>query len=357
MTRVLRVLTGLDEVAGYADQWNALADSLGAAAIFHDAEATLANLTVRMAKRFASPHVLTVSEGGTMIAAAPLVWEPGWTGVGVLRWADSDTPLYSGLLCRPNYEDEVFPQLAEAILARPGLRKLKVDYVPDDSALARFCGFLGARPGKTVAMPYIDLSVSPVRNRLSPRRRRNLRTYRRKLEAMGPITFEQHRSHQDLADLVAWIFEIKRNKLADDRGSKWIQRPQTEHYFRELAMRQASQGRALGHRLLVGDRTAAASLTFRRGDTAFYSKIAYDPYFAAGSPGWHELLELSEHLRADGIRLLDLMIGSGFVKDTIASGAGSLRSWRLSVNPAMSLFKRCLTRFELAANRGSTPAP
>ncbi|SNX74126.1 acetyltransferase (GNAT) family protein [Cereibacter ovatus] len=353
MTLILRLSTTLDEVSGQADQWNALADRLGATAIFHDAAATLANLTVQMAKCRASPFVLTVFEGETMIAAAPMVWGQGWIGLGVLHWADSDTPLYSDLLCRPDREKDVFPLLAKGLLAQPGLRKLKVDYVPDDSALARFCAFLGAEPGCPVPTPHIDLSMGPVLDRLSPRRRKDLRNYRRKLEAMGPVTFEQHRTPEDLAELVAWIFRFKRSKLADHDGANWIQRPQTEHYFRDLAMRLAAQGRALGHRLRVGDQTAAASLTFRRGDTAFYSKIAYDPCFAAGSPGWHELLALSECLRADGVHLFDLMIGTGFVKEKIASGANVMRSWRLKVNPLTAFLPRTGSR----AYRRSAPAP
>lgn len=345
MTRILRLLTSLGEVAEHAGQWNTLAESLGALAMFHDAGATLANLKVRMDKRRASPHVLSVFEGDTMIAAAPMVWEPSWTGLGVLYWADSDTPLYSALLCRPDCEAQVFPLLAEGLLAQRGLRKLKVDYVPDDSALARFCHALGARPGHAVPVPFVDLSAGPVMDRLSTKRRKDLRAYRRKLEAMGKVALERHRSSEDLAELVAWIFEFKRRKLTDHDGSDWIQRPQTERYFQDLAMRQDAQGHVVGHRLRVGDRTAAASLTFRRGDAAFYSKIAYDPHFAAGSPGWQELVGLTEYLRAEGVRTLDLMIGPGFVKEQAASGAAAVRNWRLAVNPAAQFLKRSLARF------------
>ena len=174
---------------------------------------------------------------------------------------------------------------------------------------------------------------------------------------MGPIAFEQHRTPEELAELVAWIFEQKRRKLADHAGADWIQRPQTEHYFHALAIRHAAHGRALGHRTRIGNRTAAASLVFRHGDAAFYSKIAYDPHFAAGSPGWHELLHLTECLRADGVRILDLMIGPGFVKEATATGAGAIRNWRLTVNPLKTLLKRPPARLGSRVSCRSTATP
>ncbi|MEH6774912.1 MAG: GNAT family N-acetyltransferase [Cereibacter changlensis] len=356
MTPVTRLLTSPGEITGLAGQWNALAGSLGAMAIFWDAEATLANLMTRTERR-ARPHVLTVFDDGAMIAAAPLVWTPGWTGLGVLHWADSGTPLYTGLLCRPDREAQVFPLLAEGLLGRPGLRKVKVNYVPDDSALARFCHALGARPGDPAPTPCIDLSAGPVIDRLSPKRRKALRAYRRKLDRMGPVAFRTDRSPEGLAELVAWIFEFKRRKLTSQEGADWIQRPQTEGYFRDLAMRKAAQGHVLGHCLCVGDRTAAASLTFLCGDTAFYSKIAYDPQFAATSPGWQELVGLSDHLGSEGVRTLNLMMGPGFVKEQLATGAGAVRNWRLAVNPVAQGLERFLIRSESPVSDRSTSAP
>ena len=137
MTLHIRILTSLDEITGCRAAWNALAETLGGTAIFHDAEVTMLNLKVGMDKRRASPHVLTVFESEAMIAAAPMVWAPNWIGLGVLYWADSGTSLYSGLLCKPDREGEVFALMAQNLWTRRGLRKLKADYVP---ATARWRG-------------------------------------------------------------------------------------------------------------------------------------------------------------------------------------------------------------------------
>jgi CelD/BcsL family acetyltransferase involved in cellulose biosynthesis len=346
----VRLLTTLADVALYEKSWDDLVSCCDAKSVFQDFATTMAHFELHLAESQARPHVVVILDRGEMIALAPMVWEPSGLRLGVLRWADSGTPLYPSLLCRPGHEERIFPLLSQAILSQPSLRKLKVDFVPDGSTLARFLASIGAKRCASMPAPRADLRSGCVNDRLSTGRKRKLRYEYRKLAAIGPVTYELKTEPTQIDSLVAWIFEFKRRQFAEVNNDHWIHRLQTERCFRAIARHHAAHGRAIGHQLLVGGQIAAASLTFRHGTTAFSSKIAYDPQFADGSPGWHEKLRLIEHLRNDGVEMLDLMISSTFLKERIASEMASVHHWRKTLNPLKAFLRRQKVHLTQAAS-------
>lgn len=260
-------------------------------------------------------------------------------GLGTLRWLDSRTSLYSSLPCHPEAEQAVFDSLAAHLQTLPGLRKLQADLVPKRSALARFFESLHAKAVATSPAFRLELSSIAAASRLSPSRRKELARCRRRLTEQGTVTHQMVTDADTQSEIVTWILKQKREKLATKNSSNhWLFRQETESYYRSMVSALAGDGGTLCTSFTVDNRRIAAGLYFVHGGIAFFSKMAFDPVFGKWSPGWLDFLAASEKLAALGIKQVDMMVGQGFLKETMATDRHDVVTYRRRFNPVKTLW-------------------
>jgi CelD/BcsL family acetyltransferase involved in cellulose biosynthesis len=279
-------------------------------------------------------HVVTLRRDGRLIMAAPMVRQRTSLGTGVLYWLHSFSPLYCDLLCDLEEVEAGLAALRRHLAGLALIRKLKVDCVRDGSQLAGFLADMGASSVATAAAPFVDLPPPgvgrPVSGRFSARRQSRLNYYRRRLDRMGQISHAIVTNPAKIQEAVGWIFARKRDWVIERYGTpNWACEPQTADYFSEIAAALARRGEAWAGVLLLDGRPISGALYFRRGDTVYWSKTAYDPSFGAVSPGWLELIATLEHACCLGVRRFDMMLGTGFLKDQLSDGEVAVRNYRL----------------------------
>lgn len=321
-----------------APEWNALVDRSGPDALFVRHEVLTLNLRRHQALRpGAKPHLVLLRRNGQLVGGFPLVLRRDRLGTGVLEWLGSGTPLYATL--PGDLTQAELAAILHAELRRvPFLRKLKVDFVPADSVFASALRTLGAEEVTLAPRLMRDLSPEGLAGTVSLRRTKKLRQYHKRFAALGDLSMQTVTDPAELADLAAWIMAIKRDWVLQRHGADtWATDPATALYFRDLSESLATGGRAWGTALRLGGKRVCANLMFQQGDTVFWSKTAHLAEHAALSPGWlaidHSLQTASDR----GARRMDMMMGSSYLKDTLATITGPISNFRLGLNPFVSL--------------------
>lgn len=324
------------DAAGFAalqPEWDALVDKIGPEAFF----ARHAVLTACLARQAQVPrtrlHVVTVRRGGRLVAGFPMVLRRDMLGTRVLYWLESRTPLYNCLPCLPGKEAAVFPLVRRHLALTPFLRKIKVDFVPQDSALARFLS--DARQTPAIPAPSRALTGPRTAAGLSPDRQRKLAGWDRALARKGTVERRILTGPAELTELTAWIFSMKRDWVLRKFGKPgWISEPEVETLFLTLAGTLAAEGHAWGSETRLDGRRITGNLFFQQGDTIYWSKTAHEAEFASVSPGWLDLLVALDHAWAQGARRLDMMVGQNFLKVTLSDSARQMVQCRQKIGPA-----------------------
>lgn len=325
------------------DEWDDFVCHLGADAFFARHAFALADLGIGLQEGDRPAHRV-LRRDAKLVAIAPLIRRSGPPGVCTLDWAQSRTSLYATLPVAPCNEDEAMRALAADILAEPGLRKLKADFVPEDSSLARFLEGMGAVRDGSIPRHEVRL-YGNLLERFSRRRRGLIRKAGRQLAARGSLEFGLENQPAALSEIVDWIIDRKISQYdpAGD-GTAWIAWPETRTYFRETAAALAVTGNAVAGDLRLDGRRIGASLFYLCGDTGWFSKTAYDSELAEFSPGWVVAHESFEALAERGIELVDMMLGEGLLKSSLATASSSVHRYRLKVNSVAAHWRALRSR-------------
>lgn len=133
-----------------------------------------------------------------------------------------------------------------------------------------------------------------------------LRTKRRRLERdLGPIEVRDC-SEPDQADFgSAMLLRLETQGWKGQAGTAMSQRPGEAGMLLDVARAGARQGTLRSTLLVCGEVVVAAQLDLVSGDTWFHWKTAYDPEYAASSPGRLLLTHVLERFDREGLRCWD----------------------------------------------------
>lgn len=234
-------------------------------------------------------------------------------------------------------DDDAMHELARRLI---GLgRAVRLGRVPAGSAAlaavrraARGRGLLRVLP--VAPAPYIALddSWAEPAERLSARRRADLRRARRRAEAIGAVEVQIARPAPHEVDLLlAEAMAIEARSWKGRAGTALLTEPALGDLMRRYAHALAVRGSLQVAILRIGGEGAAMQMIVRRGAGAWVMKIGYDERFARCSPGMLLLEATVADAAAAGLERFDLM---GVQEPWIAAWTGLRREMvRVDVYP------------------------
>ena len=322
--------------ASLAGEWDRLGECLGDRLLF-SSHAWLTRSWQRHEKLGRKMHVVIIRDRGELVLAAPFVRIANWIGTVKLVPMDSLTPQYNDILVA---EDDRLPllwgELGAHFRRNFRIRSVRLSGVRADSTTARLLQSIGAtRTWSTVAQA-ISLEPFPTAEAFFESRSSNTRyNFRRQVRAFerhGSVKFRRISAGPELEPAVRWIFERKDKWVRRKFGApNWISADGTADFFSDIARVEAERGSAYVTAIELNELLIGALLVFRRGETTFVSKIAYDPEWQKLSPGWLIIMRSLLDCCDEGVQSFDMMIGSDRWKDRIGGNSVPVANYRFDM--------------------------
>jgi CelD/BcsL family acetyltransferase involved in cellulose biosynthesis len=245
---------------------------------------------------FARPddlHVMCVRRGGILVGVLPVRRRRG-AAVGV---CNPETPAFDAVAI----DDRVTGALAQMLLRRHAGR-VDLSFLPADGPIAR--GFrdvlLHDRPGlwrSQRSQPYVDVGgtwQAYEADKLSTRRKRDLRRLRRRLDEMGDLDFVVESGGERLDALVEEGFTTEARGWKGRAGTAVLSREASRTFYASVARWSATVGILRLAFLRLDGQPLAFSFAFEQGGVHYGLKLCYDEELARLSPGivlLHHLLQ------------------------------------------------------------------
>lgn len=141
---------------------------------------------------------------------------------------------------------------------------------------------------------------------LGPKKLRDLRRQRRRLEDEGAVRFAVATAPAEIAPALERFMALEASGWKGAAGTGLGQQPGDAAFVRAAAQGLGARGQFEIVELLVDERTIASGIVIKQGDRAFYFKMAYDESLSRWSPGMLMTLEVTRLLSEDpAIRLVD----------------------------------------------------
>ena len=292
----------LGELADARDAWRDLAGRALEPNVFYDPAFALPAAPV-----FGAPRAVAVwSKSGRLIGLFPARIErrygvmgtlTGWThpyapfGVPLVDRDEADAAII-GLLDHAEAEGTLLllPLIAAegpfaAALSRALLRR--------GGAMERYGAHaraLLARDG--VRTTYLDRA-------LSPKKLKELRRQRRRLLEHGLLKFATARDTETIVPALSDYLRLEAAGWKGRAGTAARRHAAILNFMHDAVTALAAQGGARVDRLVQDERTLAATITLRAGETAWLWKIAYNEAARRASPGVQLALDVTESILAD----------------------------------------------------------
>lgn len=116
-------------------------------------------------------------------------------------------------------------------------------------------------------------------------RRKTLRQRWRRLEKLGRVSVDVHRSLDSSPDLAERFMDLEAKSWKGDAGTALRNVPASRAFFTEITHSAGRERRLLFVEVKVKGRPVAMTTNFTVGSTMFAFKVAYDPAFRECSPG------------------------------------------------------------------------
>jgi CelD/BcsL family acetyltransferase involved in cellulose biosynthesis len=230
-------------------------------------------------------------------------------------WTHEQAPLGTPLLDRERAEEALAAIFAFLRQQRPKSAGLTFPALPEDGPTARLVIALAAAEGRPVhqfavhrrAMLSGGLDLDrDLERSLRSKRRKNLKSARRRLEAKGAVSFRLLSEPEEIGVGGEWFLALEEKGWKGRRGTALLKSPARANFARGVIASLAAEGKCRIASLDCAGKPIAMAIVLQSGNRAFFWKIAYDEAFAAFSPGVLLTLELSRALRADaGVALTD----------------------------------------------------
>jgi CelD/BcsL family acetyltransferase involved in cellulose biosynthesis len=133
---------------------------------------------------------------------------------------------------------------------------------------------------------------------ISPKRRKELRRQRRRLEEIGAVRLTRSVAG-DISEALRDFLTLEASGWKGRAGTAAAQHQDQRQFLTQAVGELAAEGKATIHRLLVAERPVAAIIMLNSGNTCWCWKIAYDESFAQYSPGVLLSLAVTDTVLAD----------------------------------------------------------
>jgi CelD/BcsL family acetyltransferase involved in cellulose biosynthesis len=178
------------------------------------------------------------------------------------------------------------------------------------------------------AVPTIELDGTDPEQRLSSRKRQDLRRARRRAESDGAVTVEVHApSPAELEPLLAEALAIEAASWKGEAGTALAEDGLRLPFYRRYAERAAADGTLRIALLRIGGRAVAMQYASESENRYWLFKIGYDAAFAKASPGQLLLLETLRHAAEKGLASYEFL----------GSEAEWTRQWTTDARPWCSI--------------------
>ena len=203
--------------------------------------------------------------------------------------------------------------LADA-LVRTG-QPVHLKRIPADSATVpalrrayRGRGVVISRPHAAYPWIPLDATWTSPEERLSARRRSDVRRARRIAAGMGPVSIEVvSPAPAEVGPLIEEAFLVEAASWKGRRGSAVLNDAARAAFYRQYAFWASERGILRLGFLRIGGRPAAMQLAVESGERFWLLKIGYDESFARCSPGTLLMLEALRCAVARGLRSYELL--------------------------------------------------
>lgn len=174
---------------------------------------------------------------------------------------------------------------------------------------------------------------------LSPKKRKELRRQRRRLEDQGEVTFVSASAAQDVRPAIEDFLNLEAKGWKGKCGTAFLSSPGQAAFLRTLTRGLARQGKCRVDTLLLGGRPVAIGIVLRSGDNGAFWKTAYDESCAGLSPGVQLCHEISRRQIADAsFRVTDSCAIAGHpMIDSVWRGRTQIADMLLATRPGDSL--------------------
>jgi CelD/BcsL family acetyltransferase involved in cellulose biosynthesis len=164
--------------------------------------------------------------------------------------------------------------------------------------------------------------------RFPGQKRKKYRNERRKLEALGDVTFTRHGGAR-AADALEEFLALEAASWKGRAGTAIVCDPVDAGYIRKGVAGLAADGNADIVALRVDGRAVAMGLVLRSGGAAWFHKVAYAEDVAKVSPGGHLMIDLTAMLLDE--------TGFRFADSCVIEGAGALAGTWTGEQPIVDL--------------------
>lgn len=258
----------------------------------------------------ADVHLLVVRNGSGWLAALPVHRLRSWRGVPgscVANWMHPYCFLGTPLVADHDVESTLATLIDRGLRARPCVA---LSWIDADGSLAEPLSAALRTRARMVAIQEFDRAVlrrradtNYLEHALSARHRSDLRrTYRRLVEAVGPLTLtdrsDDPRAYEE-------FLALERSGWKGARGTALACIPGHAAFFREMCQRFAAGGRLQLLSLESEQRTVAMVCNLTAGDAVFGFKVAFDERLVRLSPGKHLQVAQIERFHRDRFAWID----------------------------------------------------
>jgi CelD/BcsL family acetyltransferase involved in cellulose biosynthesis len=296
----------LAELAAHSDAWRALAARALEPNVFYEPEFALPAAPVFGANVSA---LLVWSASGQLLGFFPSRRERRYGAIGVQTgWTHPYGPLGLPLVDREHAIRVVAAWLNHLAHEPDGPSLLLLPLLPEGpfaTALHSVLGQSGCRSApfgrhRRALLKPGEARADYLQRALSPKRRKEIRRLRRRLEDLTGVSHVRAASPNEVAAATQEFLRLEASGWKGAARTAAALKPPINRFV-ELALGGlAAAGKARADLLLAGQKPIAAAITLSSGDTAWSWKIAYDESFSRYSPGVQLLLDVTGELLAPG---------------------------------------------------------
>jgi CelD/BcsL family acetyltransferase involved in cellulose biosynthesis len=236
------------------------------------------------------------------------------------RWLGRDPIDYSEVLIELSAERDVWIKAAlDHLIATAKVDFLYFESVRADALVHPVLARANALEEPDAPAPFADLRQysdgSELEKRMGKRFRGSMNRRLRRLEEVGPVTFEHDPAPEGLDETVHWMNERKREWM-DERGFVVGHGIEEEHgtSLIDIIRDGAAAGHTLVSRLSVNGQLIAASVNFLSNRRMYYDYGSFDLRWAKYSPGSLLLRETIRWAVDNGVETIDLARGTDHYK-------------------------------------------
>jgi len=213
-------------------------------------------------------------------------------------------------------EDAYDCALAAVWKCRDEWHTIRIDEKLSDDAEVRYLRQFAARHELLFRLsfshlcPYLDLRQDWQRYLAgrSSKLRKNLRTARRRLEALGSVSLRSFQQGDDMGAALDLVIDLHSRSWKRKKKVEHSQSLRYQAFFRAWLLAMAERGRARILALYCGDRAVAATVAVMDETTYYSAQIVHDGGFAACSPGTQlEALELEGLMKQQRYQRYDFL--------------------------------------------------